>query len=60
MFLLTMFHVKDDCRKVRKTFHSLQDAEEFCDCYHNKGWTIYTLEVCDFTLSNLLETCWAS
>ena len=60
MFLVTMYHVKDDCRRVRKTFHSLHDAEEYCDYYANKGWEIYSLECCDFMLSNLLLTCWAA
>jgi hypothetical protein len=57
MFLVTTFRVDNDCRRERKTFHSLVDAEEFCDWRAANGWTVYSLECVDFTITNnLLES----
>lgn len=57
MFLLSMFHTNAGCKLVRKVFHCLSDAEEFCDYHHNLGWTIWELEKVDTTLSDMFEAC---
>ena len=62
MFLVTMLRPASHCiphylHKVRRMFNSLHDAEEFCDHYENNGWTIISLEICDYSLSPLLEAC---
>lgn len=53
MFMLRMFHVKNGCRLVTRTFHSLQDAEDYADYHYNLGWTIFELVTCDYTLSDM-------
>ena len=53
MFMVSMFHTKNGCRLVRRCFHSLSDAEDFCDYHYNLGWTIFELVVCDYTLSDM-------
>jgi len=56
MFLVRMFHTGNGCRLVTKAFHSLSDAEEFCDYHYNLGWTIWELVTSDYTLSDMFAT----
>lgn len=57
MFMVTMLHTNAGCKLVRKVFHHLIDAEEFCDYHYNHGWTIWEMCRVDTTLSDMFETC---
>lgn len=55
MFLVRMFHTNNGCKLVTKAFHSLHDAEDYCDYHYQLGWTIFELVVGDYSLSDLCE-----
>jgi len=57
MFLVTMLHTNNGCRLVRRIFTNLSKAEEFCDYHYNLGWTIWSFEPVDTTLSDMFATC---
>ena len=57
MFLVTMIHTNNGCRLVRRVFTNLNKAEEFCDYHYNLGWTIWSFEPIDTTLSDMFATC---
>lgn len=43
MFLVTLFN-PETAKLVRKTFHVLHDAEEYCDYCFNCGLAVWSLE----------------
>jgi hypothetical protein len=46
MFLVTILH-PETFKLVRRSFHYLEDAENFCDYCSNCGLAIWELVLCD-------------
>ena len=47
MFLVTLINPKVH-KLIRKAFHYLEDAEQYCDWYAFQGHYVCSLEKCDF------------
>ena len=48
MFLVTLIDPAIH-KLIRKVFHYLNDAEEYCDFYASCGYYVCSLEKCDFS-----------